>query len=142
MAVALDGVHSARRSEDEGGHASVQYEEPPWCGRLLAIAAIETGGDDANGAVIALAMNDDDGPFVERYLNELICKSDVSPSIKEVALIGLGHVARRFRRVFCHETQELLRSLLTDPRLGGVSSDALSDIRIFAGSQGRGPSSS
>jgi hypothetical protein len=109
----------------------MRYEKPEPIGRQEALDAIASG-DSARSceALIRLALNDPDGPWVEDVALRSTESDD--PNIRAVAATALGHLARIHGQVTSDRVIPALRRLAEDPQTTGRAEDALSDIAIFA----------
>jgi hypothetical protein len=107
------------------------YRDPVWTNRESAVRTSAGSDAEASEAIVALALNDTDGEFLETFLTDRL-RTDSSAHIRQVCLVGIGHLARRFRRRLRPDTLDAVRELLTDPMCGGYASDAMSDIQMFS----------
>jgi hypothetical protein len=109
----------------------MRYERPEPIGRREALDAIASGDSVRScEAIIRLALNDPDGPWVEGVALGLIENDD--SNVRAVAATALGHVARIHGQISSDRVIPALRRLMDNPQTLGRAEDALSDIAIFA----------
>jgi HEAT repeat protein len=82
-------------------------------------------------ALVAAALHESDGPFVESLIVQFLLHRD--PLVRGVAAIAAGHVARIHGSLAVEQIVPLIERLLTDTRTNGQAQDALDDIRMFHG---------
>ncbi|MBB5807920.1 hypothetical protein F4560_007688 [Saccharothrix ecbatanensis] len=101
------------------------------------LADIRTGDPQvANQALLELTYDDPDGDWVEPILLEhLAPKYDVR--LRLLATTCLGHLARIHGKITRGTVVPTLRTLLSDPVVGGTAQDALDDIDQFAPAEPR-----
>ncbi len=108
-----------------------RYHEPRWVDRADALARLAGSAHERLEAILAISLNEPDGAFAEALLLGIALSTSRTAEL-ENALLGLGHNARRHRRLFFDETLSVVKQFADDPRVAGRASDALSDISIFA----------
>lgn len=108
---------------------SVDLDES-WRAEMLA--AIRSGDIQvATTALLGLTYDDPDGEWVEPILLEhLAPQYDIQ--LRRLATTCLGHLARIHGKITRSTVVPTLRTLLSDPVLGGTAEDALGDINWFA----------
>jgi hypothetical protein len=92
--------------------------------------ALDSGSpDEIADVLVALSLHDHDGAWIEEVCWRMADHPD--PSVRGIAGLCLGHVARRFGVV--HERSwELVRLLCDDPTVDNRPCDALDDMMTFA----------
>ena len=103
--------------------------DPSWRAQMLT--DLESGSiARMTDALLALTLNDPDGPWVEKLLLKCL---DGSPEIqmRSLAITCLGHVARIHGTITNPEVVPKLKMLSADQLLGGFAEDALDDIKTF-----------
>jgi len=102
-------------------------------------AAVSTEAEALLRAVLAVALYDDDLAWAEAFCERFAVHID--PGIRGSALLGFGHLARRFRKLDAARVQPLLESGLNDPDLWvrGQSESAADDVEFFLGWRLRRP---
>lgn len=66
---------------------------------------------------------------MERQLVELM--RDVDGSVRSIAALAVGHLARMHGQVDLEEVMPVLQELIEDSEAGGNAANALDDIRMF-----------
>ena len=80
-------------------------------------------------ATIALALTEPDRQWMERQLVELM--RDADGSVRSIAALAVGHLARVHRQIDLEEVTPVLQDLLEDGEAGGNAANALDDISTF-----------
>lgn len=98
--------------------------------RREAMVALGAGSpEEIADVLVALAFHDDDAAWIEAVCWRMADHAD--PSVRGIAGLCLGHVARRFGVV--HERSwEVTRVLCDDRRVDNRPCDALDDMITFA----------
>jgi hypothetical protein len=107
-----------------------RYEEPraiTWDDALHALASSDVAA--AARALVSLALTYPDGAKLESLFVRTL--QDPRSELRSCAATCLGHVARIHKSVG-KEAVAALRALEHDPSVGGVVSDAIEDIEMFA----------
>lgn len=81
-------------------------------------------------AMVAVALGDPDRKWVEQRLLGLTFDQD--PSVRAIAVLSLGHVARMHGAIDRRAVIPRLTELLNDPEVSGNAENALDDIEMFA----------
>lgn len=84
-------------------------------------------------AIVAVALGDPDRRWVEQKL--LALTFDQDGSVRAVAALGLGHVARVHGSIDRAAVVPRLNALLADPVAAGNAENALDDIAMFTQSE-------
>lgn len=106
------------------------YREPGSLGRVdLARSLAERDIVTLREAIIAIALRDPDRVWVEEKLAELM--HDLDGSVRSVAALAVGHLARIHRAVDDQLLVPILRGLLSDPDARGNAEVALDDISTY-----------
>jgi hypothetical protein len=94
--------------------------------------------DTLSRAVLAIALHDEDATWAAAFCEQFVLHSD--PRVRGAALLGFGHLARRFRRLDAARIQPLLELGLADadPWVRGQSRAAAEDAEFFLGWHFRG----
>ena len=103
--------------------------EPIERGEAMAIL----GGNDSDAiadTLVALALHDPGGEWIEELCWRMAEHPD--PSVRGLAGLCLGHVARRFG-VVRPLSWEVVRALCDDPDVDNRPCAGLDDMRMFAG---------
>ena len=106
------------------------FKNPAPINRAEALAIL--GGDDSDriaDVLVALALHDPEGEWIEEVCWRMARHPD--PSVRGLAGLCLGHVARRFGAVQ-PRSWELVRALCADPAVDDRPCDGLDDLRTFA----------
>jgi len=99
--------------------------------RIEKLADLASGDlPRATRALLYLTYEDPDRHWLERLLLDQLRK-DNDPQLRSLAVTCMGHLGR-MRGVIGNQMVACLESLLGDPELGGITEDALGDIRSFA----------
>ena len=82
---------------------------------------------------LAASLHTDDRQWAEQLCARLAMHAD--PYVRGNAILGFGHLARRFGMVDWQLVQPLLQRALTDPHphVRGQAASAADDLRDFAG---------
>ncbi len=96
----------------------------------------QLGSDDPEAichALIEAAYHEDDWRWVQSECSRLSHHPD--EGVRNVAVLGLGHLARIHRQLDGAAAEEVLRRLADDPsaRVAGTLSDVRSDFEVFLG---------
>jgi hypothetical protein len=110
--------------------AELQFENPEPVAREQAISALSGHPSALPRIMVAVALNDPDGEWIERFCWRAAEHPD--PAVRSLAGLCLGHVARRFGSVQ-PESWVVVRRLCDDPSTDGRPLDGLDDMRQFAG---------
>lgn len=106
------------------------YREPRPIDRKAVEEALSgRDADRAAESVIRMAMNDPDFEWAQRICLRAV--QDVRTEVVLAGLIGLGHLARRFRRLDLKTVLPAVRFRLKDKTFAGVAEDVLDDIGMF-----------
>jgi hypothetical protein len=83
--------------------------------------------------VLAVALFDDDAGWAEAFCERIAKHFD--PGVRGSALVGFGHLARRFRTLDAARIQPLLEAGLADPDawVRGQSESAADDAEFYLG---------
>jgi hypothetical protein len=84
-------------------------------------------------AVLAVALHAEELAWAEAFCEQFARHSD--PRIRGSALLGFGHLARRFRKLDVTRVKSLLEAGLTDPDpwVRGQSESAADDVEFVLG---------
>jgi hypothetical protein len=84
-------------------------------------------------AVLAVALHSEELVWAEAFCERFARHPD--PSVRGSALLGFGHLARRFRELNAGKVQPLLEAGLADPDawVRGQSESAADDAECFLG---------
>jgi hypothetical protein len=108
----------------------MKYSEPQPIERNDVLSALaSTDEDRAAEAIVRMSYCELDGAWAEQTC--LSALTDPRRKVKIAALIGVGHVARRFHSLNRYKVLPLIRVLLDDPEYRGIAEDALDDIAMF-----------
>lgn len=90
-------------------------------------------------AVLAVALHDGELAWAEAFCERFVRHPD--PGVRGSALLGFGHLARRFRRLDAERVQPLLEAGLADSDawVRGQSDSAADDAEFFLGWRLRRP---
>jgi HEAT repeat len=106
------------------------YREPGGLGRLdLARSRAERDLVTLREAIIAIALRDPDRAWVEEQVAELM--RDPDGSVRSVAALAVGHLARIHGAVDDQLLIPILTDLLNDPDARGNAEVALDDISTY-----------
>jgi len=94
--------------------------------------------EEAGEALLRLAFHDPDPAWAEREC--FVALRDPRVQVRLAAATGLGHIARRQRRL-SPRTIARLSALKADPELRGRVEDAFDDLALFGGADNRGEKS-
>ncbi|WP_136518156.1 hypothetical protein [Cellulomonas telluris] len=107
------------------------YREPRDLGRAdLARSLVERDIANLREAIVAVALRDPDRAWVEDQLMTLM--HDSEGSVRSVAALAAGHLARIHHAIDQTRLVPALRSLLRDPDARENAENALDDIATFA----------
>jgi hypothetical protein len=108
----------------------MKYSEPQPIERDDVLSALASGDENrAAEAIVRMSYCELDGAWAEQTCISAL--SDPRKRVKIAALIGVGHVARRFHSLNRDKVLPLIRVLLDNPEYRGIAEDALDDIAIF-----------
>lgn len=107
------------------------YSEPANLGREdLKRALAERDIWLLREAIVAVSLSDPDRRWVEHQLVDLM--RDPDGSVRSIAALGVGHVARVHGSIDRDLVLPVLRELLGDAKARGNAENALDDIAMFA----------
>jgi hypothetical protein len=111
----------------------VRYEPIEPMSHADAERAAGAAPDDQLRAVLAVALHDEDLAWAEAFCERFTRHPD--PGVRGSALLGFGHLARRFRELDAARVQPLLLAGLADPDswVRGQCEAAADDIEFFLG---------
>jgi hypothetical protein len=111
----------------------VQYEPIEPISRAEAERATGATPDELVRAVLAVALHDDDRAWAEAFCERFARHPD--PGVRGSALLGFGHLARRFGELDAARIRPLLVAGLADPDswVRGQSEAAAVDAEWFLG---------
>ena len=118
----------------------MQYEPIEPMSRDDAVrAAASTDPDVLLRAVLAVALHEEELAWAEAFCERFV--SHPNPGVRGSALLGFGHLARRFRQLDATRVQPLLEAGLADPdtRVRGQCDSAADDVEHFLGWRLRRP---
>ena len=102
----------------------MRYEDIPPMPRERAAEMIAGGAsDDKIGALLSVTLNGEDRVWVQRQCLDLL-ESDEA-SVRRIAVICLGHLARIHRELDVRTVLPRLRRLSGDPAVAGEVDDAI-----------------
>ena len=78
---------------------------------------------------IALALTEPDRQWMELQLVELM--RDANGSVRSIAALAVGHLARVHGQIDLEEVMPVLQDLLEDSEAAGNAANALDDISMF-----------
>lgn len=109
------------------------YEPIERVSREYAEQAATASPDELLRAVLAVALHDDDLAWAEAFCERFARHPE--PGVRGSALIGFGHLARRFRELDTTRVQPLIEAGLADldPWVRAQSESAADDIEFFLG---------
>ena len=114
----------------------MKYEDLPPISREELEDSVAFGSEEvASRALLRMALNESDWLWTEEKC--LAALEDLRPHVKAAAITSLGHLARIHGIVNRERVVPVLKSLQSDPEVGGIAEDALDDILLFTSSQGR-----
>jgi hypothetical protein len=76
-----------------------------------------------------MSLSESDWEWAERTC--LIALENNEPEVKNAALIGIGHVARRFRTLHLDVVLPVVNKLRSESLYTGTADDVLDDIAMF-----------
>ena len=107
------------------------FHNPEPIARRDAVAIL--GGDNPEEiaeTLVSVALNDPDAEWIEATCWRMAEHAD--PSVRGLAGLFLGHVARRFGALRAH-SWEVVRGFCADPAVDNRPCDGLDDMRQYAG---------
>src|SRR3712207_2923395 len=105
------------------------FTNPEPLGRPEALAALASDDvDEVQNALVAVALHEEDGRWIEEQCWRLANHPDVG--VRGTAGLCLGHVGRRFG-VVDERSWELVRHLCDDPEVDNRPCDALTDLETY-----------
>jgi hypothetical protein len=109
----------------------VRYEPIEPISRADAERAAGAAPDDLSRAVLAVALHDADSGWAAAFCERFARHPD--PGVRGSALLGFGHLARRFRELDVARVLPLLSAGLADPDawVRGRSEAAADDVEFF-----------
>jgi hypothetical protein len=110
------------------------FEDVPQYSQQHALSAIEQNRvEELQVIVIGIALHCDDLAFAEDLCLSLATHAD--ENVRGNAILGFGHLARRFRRLGSREIKTLLEAALQDdsPYVRGQAWAAADDLSHFLG---------
>ena len=109
----------------------MQYEDAPALSREQAESMMDSGSaDDKIRALLSVTLNGEDRRWVEQRCLDFLDGED--PSVRRIAVICLGHLARIHGELDLQTVLPRLERLSDDPAVAGEVEDALDDISMFA----------
>jgi hypothetical protein len=119
----------------------VRYEPIEPVSRADAERAVSGPPVELARVVIAVALHDADRVWAETFCGRLARHPD--PGVRGNALLGLGHLARRFRVLDADRVQPLIEDGLADPDpwVCGQAEAAAGDAETYLGWRLRRPGS-
>jgi len=107
----------------------VRYEDLPPISR----AEFDAIGDDHTAeqtasSLLRLALHDPDFEFVDEACRAKFDRPSIA--VRRAAVLSIGHLARRTRRV-SDESRSRLNALASDASIAGEVEDALDDVATF-----------
>ena len=125
-----------RRAGALVGEGAMLYEEIEAVSREAAEqAASSATPDDLSKVILAVALHESDRDWAEQFCLRLA--GHTAPRVRAAALLGFGHLARRFRYLDRFRIEPLLQAGLADPNawVRGQAETAMDDIVHFLGWQ-------
>jgi|ERR1041384_1522072 hypothetical protein len=110
----------------------MKYEDIPPIDRADAQRILSAGrADRLATAVLAVALHDDNLDFAQDFCLRASAAPD--PLVRANAVLGLGHLARRFGRLDQNKVEPIVASALLDddPYIRGQAEAAADDIQHF-----------
>lgn len=108
-----------------------EYREPLPMSRTDAKEALRSGDPwRLRETIIRLALHDPDWRWVQGLCLQYLESPD--DSVRSVAAISLGHLARIHGTIDRESVVPALERLLDDKEVSGIAGDALDDIGMFA----------
>ena len=110
----------------------MRYEEPAFRSREATLATIRAGTlDEVRDAIIGASLNASDPTWVEAMCLDVARTRD-DCGIQGAAVLGLAHLARRFRHLDdCTAAEAVLLQLRDVPDLAGRANDGRDDFATF-----------
>lgn len=110
----------------------MRYEQPKPMSHIEAEQAVTAGLDELRNAILSVALHDEDVTWAEAFCERFTQHPE--PGIRGCALMGFGHLARRFRQLDERVRAHLLAGL-SDPDewVKGQAVAAADDVRQFLG---------
>ena len=113
------------------------YQEMSPIPRAVAERALAQADPELYRIVIALALHDPDPDWAEQYCLTLALNAD--PTVRGNAILGFGHLARRFKRVPASAVPLVAAALRdVDEHVRGQAESAADDIEFFTQARVRG----
>jgi hypothetical protein len=108
----------------------VKYREPPIVSREALVEKVQ-GGDakEISGALIGLALNELELPWIQDRVIELLDHSDAR--VRASAIISVGHLVRLHGSIDEERVLPILERLNEDPEASDYVENALDDIQMF-----------
>jgi hypothetical protein len=102
-------------------------------------AAVSSEPEALLRAILAVALHDEDLAWAQAFCERFAVHSH--PGVRGSALLGFGHLARRFRKLESTRIEPLLKAGLTDqdPWVRGQSESAADDAEFYLGWRLRRP---
>lgn len=117
-----------------GGRGHVRYEPiEPVSRQDAKRAATSAEAEVLLRTILAVALHDDDLAWAQAFCERFVRHLD--PRVRGSALLGFGHLARRFRKLDAMRVQPLLEAGLDDPDawVRGQTESAADDVEFFLG---------
>lgn len=106
------------------------YRQPTAASRaVLEQARVDRDVPTIREAIIALVSAERDRQWMERQLIDLM--QDVDGSVRSIAALAVGHLARLHRQMELNEIMLVLERLLKDDEARGNAANAIDDITTF-----------
>ena len=112
----------------------MKYQDLPETTIRAAAELLESGAqEDAASAIVSVSLHNSDRAAIETLL--LRAAASTSPLIRGNALVGFGHVARRFGSLDRQAVEPLICTGLIDPDpyVRGHANSAVDDVAQFLG---------
>ena len=110
----------------------MQYEQINPMSHAEAEQAVTAGHDELRNAIVSVALHDDDVTWAQTFCERFAQHPE--PGIRGCALLGFGHLARRFRQLDERVRVHLLAGL-SDPNewVKGQAVAAADDVVHYLG---------
>ena len=118
----------------------MRYEQIGPMSRDDAERAVSTATpQELSRVILSVALHDDDSAWAAAFCERFVSHEDTG--VRGSAILGFGHLARRFRILDARRVQPLLEAGLADPNpwVRGQSESAADDAESFLGWRLRRP---